>query len=154
METDPDRKLLVAALNRCIEACVDAERAYGVAAATVRDAGLKLAFQQRAAERERFVIELQRAVVELGAFPENEGSLKGAARRRLMDFERNIEPVHEDHRVIADLVREERAGIDTYDAALPEARVDRLSPDARVMVREQRAAIELALDELTRRIAA
>jgi uncharacterized protein (TIGR02284 family) len=148
-----ERSVLVSALNRCIEACIDAQRAYGAAAAMARDAILKTVFQQHADERERFAVELQRAVSALGAYPENQGSLGGAARRRFMDIERDLEPAHDDRRVLADLLREERAALETYDAALPEARVELLAPDARVMLREQRAAMQLAQSDLARRIA-
>jgi uncharacterized protein (TIGR02284 family) len=151
---DPDHRLVVSALNRCIEACIDAQRAYGIAAATARDPGLKAYFQQRAAERERFAVELQRAVGELGAFPENQGSLRGAARRHLMDLARDLEPSHDDRRVLANLLHEERAALDAYDAALPESRVDLMSPDLRVTLREHRGAMELAHDQLAQRIAA
>ncbi len=148
-----DRRL-VASLNRCIETCIDAERAYGVAAAIARGPELKAWFQSKADERERFVVELQRAVDDLGAFPENEGSLKGAARRHFMNLARAVEPTHDDHRVIADLLREERAALETYDEAVPEGGTDRMKPDLRVMIREQRAAIRLAQDELSRSTAA
>ena len=50
-----DRRL-VASLNRCIETCIDAERAYSVAAAIARSPELKAWFQAKADERERFVI--------------------------------------------------------------------------------------------------
>lgn len=145
-----DRPLLVAALNRCIEACIDAQRAYSAASATARDPSLKNVFLAHAGERERFAVDLQRAVSELGAYPENQGTLRGAARRRIVDLRRDLEPAHDDRRVVASLLREEHAALDAYDAALPEARAELLPPDVRVLVREQRSAIELAEGELTR----
>ena len=149
-----DARLLVASLNRCIEACIDAQRAYGNAAAMARDGHLKDFFHAREDERGRFVQDLQRAVIAFGAFPENRGTLRGAARRRLMDITRDLVPRHDDHRVMAELLREERAAIDAYEAAMPEARVELMSPDLRVALREQRGAMELAYDELSHRIAA
>lgn len=154
MNTTADRRLLVAALNRCIEACIDAQRAYGSAAAMARDVALKDFFLSRASERARFTLELQRAVSALGAFPENRGTLRGAARRRLMDLARELEVYHDDHHVIAELLREEHAAIATYDAAVPEARVELMSPDLRVALREQRGAMQIALGQLSDRIAA
>jgi len=146
-------KLLVASLNQCIEVCIDAERAYAIAAATARDASLKTFLRAQCNERADFVQRLQRAVVELGAYPENEGTTKGALRRRFMDIERGFEPWHDDRRVIADALREERAARDSYDRALPAARADEMPIDVRIMLREQRAAMELASDELGRQLA-
>ena len=147
-----ENKLLVAALNRCIEVCIDAERAYAIAAATARDASLKTFLRAQCNERADFVQRLQHAVSELGAFPENEGTTKGALRRRFMDIERGLEPWHDDRRVLADALREERASRDAYERALPAARADEMPIDVRIMLREQRASMELASDELARRL--
>src|SRR5512144_833505 len=76
MNATLERQRIVAWLNRCIEACVDSERAYGIAAATARDPNLKMLFQSRADERGEFVIGLQHAVTLLGAFPENQGTAR------------------------------------------------------------------------------
>jgi uncharacterized protein (TIGR02284 family) len=145
-----ETKLLVATLNRCIEACVDAERAYGVAAATAREPSLKSFFRARFNERAEFVLELQRAAYDLGSWPENEGTTKGAMRRRWMDVTRGFEPLHDDHRVVASMIREEQAARDAYDT-IPAARADEMPLEIRVMLREQRGAMELASDELARR---
>jgi uncharacterized protein (TIGR02284 family) len=152
MNATLERQRVVAWLNRCIEACVDAERAYGIAAATARDPNLKALFQSREGERAEFVMGLQRAVAELGAFPENQGTARGALRRRWMDLERGLEPVHDDRHVIASVLREERAAMAAYDATLPE--LEDMPLDVRVMLREQRSAMEIAAGELSRRTAA
>lgn len=149
-----ESKLVVSALNRCIEICIDAERAYAIAAATARDAALKTYLRAQCNERADFVQRLQRAVADLGAYPENEGTTKGALRRRFMDIERGLEPWHDDRRVIADALREERSARDAYERALPVARADEMPIDVRVMLREQRAAMERASDELAQRLAA
>jgi uncharacterized protein (TIGR02284 family) len=146
-------KLLVAALNRCIEVCIDAERAYAIAAATAREPSLKSFLRAQCNERADFVQRLQRAVGDLGAWPENEGTTKGALRRRFMDIERGLEPWHDDRRVLADALREERAARDAYERALPAARADEMPIDVRIMLREQRASMENASDELARRLA-
>jgi uncharacterized protein (TIGR02284 family) len=152
MDSTLERRMVVASLNRCIEACVDTERAYGVAAATVRDPKLKVLFQSRADERSEFVMGLQRAISQLGGWPENQGTATGAIRRRLSDLEHGLEPSHRDRRVIGSVLREERAAIATYDAALPEARVEGMPIDIRVMLREQRSAMQLASDDLDHRV--
>ena len=54
--------------------------------------------------------------------------------------------------VIASVLREERAAIAVYDATLPEARVETMPIDVRVMLREQRSAMEIASDDLNRRV--
>jgi uncharacterized protein (TIGR02284 family) len=145
---------LIASLNRCIEVCMDSQRAYGVAAAMVRAPSLKALFQSRADERARFVLDLQVAVCKTGGFPVNQGSLKGAVRRRWMDIEQSIEPTHDDYRVMADLVREERTTLDGYNAAMPQTKTDELPEDVRVMVREHRGAFQLALADLSKHLAA
>ncbi len=152
MNATLERQRVVAWLNRCIEACVDAERAYGIAAATARDPNLKTLFQTREGERGDFVLGLQRAVAQLGAFPENQGTARGALRRRWMDLERGLEPVHDDRHVIANVLREERAAMAAYDATLPE--LEEMPLDVRVMLREQRDAMAIAAGELSRRTAA
>ena len=152
---DPiENRLLVAALNRCIEACIDAERAYAIAGSTARHPLLKTFLRERSNERAEFVQRLQSVVARLGAYPENEGTAKGAFRRRFMDLERGIEPWHDDRRVIADVLREERAARDAYERALPAARADEMPLDVRIMLREQRGAMERASDELGRWLAA
>lgn len=145
---------IVLSLNKCIEACVDAQRAYGVAAAEARDPSLKTAFQHRADERARFVIALQSFVSKLGAFPENQGSLRGALRRRWMEIEQAIEPAHDDHRVLSDVLREERAALETYSHELPDTLIDELPEDVRVMLREQRGAMHADFEYLSRHLAA
>ena len=50
-------------------------------------------------------MDLQRAIASLGGFPENQGSARGAARRRWMDMARNLEPAHDDRHVVAELAR-------------------------------------------------
>ena len=148
-----ETKLVVTALNRCIEICIDAERAYAIAAATARDASLKTFLRAQCNERADFVQRLQRAVADLGAYPENEGTTKGALRRRFMDIERGLEPWHDDRRVITDALREERSARDAWESALPAARADEMPIDVRIMLREQRAAMERASDELGQRLA-
>ena len=145
---------IVLSLNKCIEACVDAQRTYGVAAVEARDPSLKTAFQHRADERARFVIALQAFVSKLGAFPENQGTLRGALRRRWMEIEQAVEPAHDDNRVLSDLLREERAALETYTHEVSDNLVDQLPEDARVMLREQRGAMQADFEDLARHLAA
>lgn len=145
---------IVMSLNQCIEACVDAQRAYAVACAEARAPGLKETFLHRSEERARFVEDLQESIVKLGAFPENQGTLGGALRRRWMDLEQDLEPVHDDRRVMRDVLREERASLAAYRKALSDALVEAMPLDVRVLLREQTAEMQGDLEELVRQLAA
>src|SRR5580693_9390054 len=102
-----DTKRIGTVLNGCIEVCIDGQQMYAVAAGDVRDASLKEMLQRHSDQRADFVIRLQQALVKLGFTPENEGSLRGAARRHFTEARRALEPKHDDYTVLRSCVRDE-----------------------------------------------
>jgi uncharacterized protein (TIGR02284 family) len=137
-------------LNNCIEVCIDGQKTYAIAAAAVRNPVLKEMLQQHSDQRASFVIRLQEAMGSLGLTPENEGSLRGSARRAFIEAIRALEPKHDDHAILRLCVRDEEAALRQYAAATRTIHRD-LPLDVRVLLDEQQACIQSALDATRRR---
>jgi uncharacterized protein (TIGR02284 family) len=134
---------IAAVLNRCIEACIDGQKYFALAAANVRNKSLKESFQRYSDERGQFVIALQTALAKAGITPENQGAFSGAMRRQLMEVIRALEPTHRDTRIVRECVNELEAALRVYANAMP--LVDSLPVDLRVLVEEQQSSIHSAL---------
>ena len=146
------RKSLLAAFNRCIEAATDAEKGYATAAGDVRDPQLKVALQERSDERAEYVIALQRAVVELGGWPESQGSLEGHLHRAWIETRLAIEG-RNDMTVLVECQRGERTCVEAYNTLLWRIGADATLPyTLRSMVARQHAAVTAAVVDLARRI--
>jgi uncharacterized protein (TIGR02284 family) len=100
---------VVRAINRCIEACIDSEKDYGLAAADVRNPELKALFLECERQRAGFVSTLQNAVRGLGAFPENEASTSGIAHRGFAAVARVLSGRNERMILVQAVDTEERA---------------------------------------------
>lgn len=150
METSTEtirREKIITALNRCIETCTDAEKGYAIAAADVRDPTLKARFLAHVKERSDFVLDLQRAILELGAMPENEGTVRGALHRGFMTVKRVAEG-RDDRLIVEECVRGERAALRDYERALRHVFFRRLPPELRAMVESQYSTIKRSLEFL------
>lgn len=146
--TQPTRSTnVIAAINRCIEACTDEQKAYAIAAANVRRPSIKTLYQSYSDQRASFTMALQEAIIKLGGSPENQGTLMGAARRRLMEARRGIELTHDDRTVILECVRDDQAALRTYEAAFRMAPRDALPTDVAQMLDAQYDAIQTSLSE-------
>lgn len=143
-------KELVRALNRCIECCTDGEKGYGVAAADVRAPELKALLEKYEHQRAGFVLALQAAVRQLGAFPENEGSFGGALHRGWMNYRRLVEG-RNDRTILEGCVEGEQAAVRAYEAA-DRAVFGTVPNDLRALVQDQYAAIQAALADLRARL--
>lgn len=139
-------------LNQCIEACIDGQKIYAIAAASVRDPALKELFQHHSDQRSRFVIQLQEALHRMGAAPENEGTFRGGARLRLMEARHALEPRHDDHAVIRQCLRDQEAAVRRYVAAMRLVSASSLPVDVRVLLDEQLGSITLTLEETRHRL--
>jgi uncharacterized protein (TIGR02284 family) len=146
-----DTKRIGTVLNGCIEVCIDGQQMYAVAAGDVRDASLKEMLQRHSDQRADFVIRLQQALVKLGFTPENEGSLRGAARRHFTEARRALEPKHDDYTVLRSCVRDEEAALRQYTKAV-QAIHSSLPVDVRVLLDEQLGCIQSALEAARRRL--
>lgn len=143
-------RTIASAVNECIEVCVDGQKLYALAAADVRDPALKAMFQKHSDQRAAYVVQLQAALAKVGATPENQGTARGVARRGVMELRHGAEPIHRDWEVVRTCLRDEEAALRRYNAA---GRALNMFPvDLRVVYDEQRAGIQLALDETRSRL--
>lgn len=146
-----DRRAVLAALNRCIEAASDAQKGYATAAADVRAPELKTLFQLRSEERAEYVLGLQRAVSELGGWPENRGTAGGALHRvwieaRLAVAGRN------DAAVLMECERGERSCMSAYDTLLFFAGSNATLPfSLRAMIAKQHGGVRASLGDIVKR---
>lgn len=147
-----DMRKAIKALNACIEISTDGEKGYASAAADVRDRVLKALFMQYSRQRAEFVIALQDSIRELGGFPENEGTLRGALHRGFLDARRALEG-GEDRLVVVECERGERAALAAYDRAFQEIPLGDHTPSALHLLVAQRATIKGAHDVLLNRLA-
>ncbi len=137
-------------LNRCVEVNLDGQKFFSLAAANARAPSLKDMFQRYATERARCVSALQTEIVKVGLVPENEGTLGGAARRQLMEVIQAFQASHRDLQIIREAVNELQAAWRVY-ASMNDL-MDTLPIDLRVLIEEQRAMTQSALDETLRRL--
>ncbi len=140
---------IVFALNQCIETCTDAERGYATASADVRNIELKRLFHDRSRQRTEFAIALQAMIASLGASPENQGTLKGAAHRAWIEVRRALDGKN-DNLIVEECLRGEAASLDTYKQALKRAPLEDMPRSARDLVSSQVKAIESSRDDLER----
>lgn len=140
---------IVFALNMCIETCTDAERGYAAASADVRNIELKRLFHDRSRQRTEFAIALQAMIASLGAVPENQGTLKGAAHRAWIEVRRALDGKN-DNLIIEECMRGEAASLDAYKQAIKRAPLDDLPRSVRDLVSSQQKAIESAREDLER----
>jgi uncharacterized protein (TIGR02284 family) len=141
---------VVVVLNSCIEVCTDGQKGFAAAAANVRDPALKFLLQLYSDERAEFVLALQRAVLDLGAFPENEGTIRGVLHRGWVDAQLTLVG-RSDHSVLKECVRGESAALSVYESALSHGRAGSLPRRVRVLVQRQFLAVRDAHAELQRR---
>jgi uncharacterized protein (TIGR02284 family) len=139
-------KDVVLVLNQLIETCTDGEKGYAIAAADVRDAGLKIALGGWSDERAAFVKELRALVAKIGGAPESEGTLRGTLHRTLMQLREALE-IRSDRLVLEECERGDRAALETYDNAL--RRLPKgVDPAMRAAIERQTATIRASLGEL------
>jgi len=150
--TSIDLKRVATLLNGCIEVCIDGQKTYAVAAADVRNTSLKQMLQSHSDQRADFVIRLQETLVKLGLTPENEGTLRGSARRRFMEVRHTLEPKHDDFAILRRCVRDEEAALHRYAFAIHATGQIGLPVDVRVLLDEQLGCIRSALDATRRRL--
>jgi uncharacterized protein (TIGR02284 family) len=149
---EPNRAV-IAALNRCVEACIDGEKGYGIAAADVRDPSLKTELIDRARERGEYAMTLQHLVEKLGAAAENQGTAAGALHRGWLDARLALEG-RADATVLAEVVRGEAAALSVYENAIARAEQEKSGEEVRSTLQSQYAAMRRAYVELCTRFGA
>ena len=146
------RDTVVAALNRCVEAGLDAQKGYATAAADVRDEELKTTLQLRSDERAEFVVALQHAVREMGGWAENHGSLEGTLHRAWIDARVAVEGPS-DATVLLECERGERRCVAAYDTLLGLAGYNpRLPYSLRALIAKQHGVVRACLADLGARL--
>lgn len=138
---------LVRSLNTCVQVCIDGQKGYALGSANVRDPKLKDMLMRHANERSEFVKELQVAIEREGRYPENEGTVRGAAHRAWVAAERVLDG-RSDKLMLEECAAGERAGIRDYEVALRRASLEALAPPLRDMLRRQYDSMKAALAEV------
>jgi uncharacterized protein (TIGR02284 family) len=142
MKTSHDRTLGI--LHDLIETCKDGREGFTTAAQDARDPELSRVFSNYAAERARFVAELQQRVSALGGDPDQHGSLGAALHRGWMDLKAALAS-NEPHAVLSECERGEDAAKANYRDALETFDLD---DQTRALVQRQAAAIQEAHDHV------
>lgn len=146
------RDAVVYALNRCIEAGLDAQKGYATAAADVRDEELKTTLQLRSDERAGFVVALQHAVREMGGWAENHGSLEGTLHRVWIETRIAVEGPS-DASVLVECERGERRCLAAYDTLLAVAGYNgRLPYSLRALIAKQHRTVRACLEDIGARL--
>lgn len=139
---------VLALLNRCIRACVDAEKGYAIASADAGDPVLRALFHVYQRQRADFVEALQTTAERIAAAPINEGTARGALHRNWLDARLAFEG-RDDAIILDEVARGEAAAARVYRTALQCA--DCVSAEVRAMLVWQDEAIRSALEDVRSR---
>lgn len=131
-------------LNCLIEVCRDGQKGFQSAADDAKDAELKRQFMDYAAQRTRFIGELQQQVRLLGGDPDKGGSALGALHRGWIDLKAALSS-NEPHAVLAECERGEDSALKNYREALEKPELDASS---RTLVQRQLSNIQAAHDQV------
>lgn len=146
------RDAIVDALNRCIEAGLDAQKGYATAAVEVYDDELETTLRLRSDQRAGFVVGLQNAVRELGGWAQHHGTLEGVLHRAWIETRLAVEG-RSDATVLVECERGERRCLAAYDALLAVAGYDaRLPYSLRALIAKQHHIVRASLADLGARL--
>jgi uncharacterized protein (TIGR02284 family) len=134
---------LIPRLNRLITICKDGEFGFKTAAEDVRVPELQTLFRRYAAQRAMFASDLQRAVVNLGGEPEDQGSLTGLMHREWMDVKSAVTE-RSAASILDECVRGEETAVKAYAEALHQP----LAPELEDTIRQQYTAILTARENV------
>jgi uncharacterized protein (TIGR02284 family) len=142
MKTTDEYSLRV--LNLLIQAGEDAERGFQNAATAVKEPELARLFAEFAAQRTKFVAELQQRVRALRAEPLGGDSLAAAAHRGWTNLRAAIAS-NETHAILVECERGEDAAVGAYAQALKEHDVD---GQTRTLIQSQYELVQAAHDRV------
>jgi uncharacterized protein (TIGR02284 family) len=131
-------------LNALVRVSKDAEQGYQTAALDVADDNLARLFADFAAQRMKFVVELQQRVKLLRGDPPKEGTPGGALHRAWMDLDAALES-GSPYAVLSECVQGEEVALIEYREAL---KMTDLDEDSRRMVQRQYEAVQAAHDRI------
>jgi uncharacterized protein (TIGR02284 family) len=131
-------------LNLLTQVAKDAEQGYQTAALDVADPALARLFADYAAQRMKFVVELQQRVKLLRGEPAKSGTAAGALHRGWLDLQAALQS-GEPHAILAECERAEDIGLAAYREALA---ANDLDADSRRLVQRHYEAVQAAHDRV------
>jgi uncharacterized protein (TIGR02284 family) len=131
-------------INDLIEICKDGQHGFQTAADDAKDETLMQLFRQYAAQRTRFIAELQERVRSLGGDPDKHGSATGTLHRGWINLKAAISS-NEPHAVLVECERGEDAAVEAYRDALAETELD---PETRRVIQQQASEIQAVHDRV------
>lgn len=131
-------------LNLLIQVSKDAEQGYQAAALDVADPSLARLFADYAAQRMKFVVELQQRVRTLRGDPAKTGTLAAKLHRGWLDLQAALAS-GDAHAVLAECERGEDAALGVYREGLKAPDVD---DDSRRLMQRQYEAVQAAHDRV------
>ena len=134
---------LTATLNGLIEACIDAEEGFELAAGNVSDFELRALLSDCSRLRGTMADDLQNLVQSLGEDPATKVTVTGALHRRWMTLKKAFSG-QPDISILADCRRGEEAVVDEFRAALEKC----LPPEPDALVRRQFSVIVATCERL------
>jgi uncharacterized protein (TIGR02284 family) len=142
MQSSDEPTLLL--LNQLIQAGKDAEQGYQTAALDIADESLARLFADYAAERMKFVVELQQRVKTLRGDPAREGTLAAKAHRGWLDLQAALK-AGDPHAILAECERGEDMALVVYREAL---QVQDIDVESRRIIQQQYEAVQAAHDRV------
>jgi uncharacterized protein (TIGR02284 family) len=140
----PRRKAgIIAALNKLIEVCRDADAGFRAAADAVANQDLKGLFLCYAQQRARYVAELQDEVRRLGGEPEESGTLAGVLHRGWVGL-KGVLTGGSECSMIVECERGEDFAQKAYEQVLRKS----LPDDVRTLVERQAAGVQEAYERI------
>ena len=130
-------------LNHLIETCRDGERGFRYAANHVRTPEVKALFLEVADQREQFAGELIPYAQRLGGHEEGDGTFAASLHRSWMGI-RDAIAGHDEHAIIREAERGERAALTAYQDAINGL----LPPSAREVIERQCEAVQRSHDRV------
>lgn len=128
MDHDHDVKVL----NTLIATTIDSALGFEESADEVNNGEFASEFRRYAQERRQVIVRLQAEVGSLGGTPEDDGTTKGAAHRRWLDFKNSVTGA-DDKAVVSEVRNGETYIREKYETALKD---DKLSVQTRSVISE------------------
>jgi uncharacterized protein (TIGR02284 family) len=108
---------IIAELNALVETCKDGQEGFKTAAEDVKNPDYKEFFTKNAAQRSKFVLDLQHEIRSLGGDPEKTGSIVGAIHRGWINLKSAVSSGDE-NAILAECERGEDSAVETYRAVI------------------------------------
>jgi len=139
------QKEIISTINGLIETLKDGQEGFREASEAVKDAQLKMLFNEYSLQRSRFAGELQGEAIRLGEpSPEKSSSTAGAMHRAWINLKSAVTS-HDDHAILEECERGEDSAVNEYKKAMEE---EELSAPIRETISRQYADVKRAHDRI------